>query len=247
MTAPPPVPGRRRAGVTPVPLIKRLSERLGPWISVVTFVVGTAWGLYQYTEKNKAERVGETLKFVREFQTVKVKASEGATPKPEEMTLRDAYYALNEPMVEIATLLREEAQGRCAPQGCQCPSKAFGSCATAMTVEISKKNRSQVKALNYFLDALAFCALEKTCDPQATASYFGGVMFGFVQNNCTYFEAEKARWRSDRVDDARIVEFLLRHHADIQARPAAARTHWFRCVDHRAIEDEYVRARKVWR
>lgn len=207
-------------------------SNVGPWISVATFLGGTVWGLYQYTERNTAERVAETLKFVREFQTVKVPGGNVA-----EATLRDAHFAINEKIANVGAklALESEAQMPCEGVDCLCPKRDFPACLDAETKQISIGNAAQVKALNHFFDALAFCALEKTCDPEATASYFGSAMFGFVQNHCTYFEKQQQIWRTEEPDDARIVQFLLKHHFPrLQVLPK--RKYWMRCVKHRDME-----------
>jgi hypothetical protein len=103
-------------------------------------------------------------------------------------------------MVAVATRFTAEAKARLVTKGdapafsgsqCTCAQGDFTKCMYDQTLAILQGHRVEVKALNYFLDALAFCALEKTCDPNATASYFGDIMLGFMQNNCPYFESEK--------------------------------------------------------
>lgn len=201
---------------------KDTTDRIVPWLTVAFVVCGGGFGLAQYTGQLHSERVQETMKFVREYQSIQ---KDGSSVRG---SLEDLLEKGRKAMV-VAT------DGTKTPTNEREKRERRQRILNEVVRSVRQKNlEPKVNEVLDFLTTIAICARERSCDTRATVAYFGGPMFDFLNDYCGVLEEYGRKWNTTFGDE--IFWFIYRNDVHLQRPKAPGQELRFFCERYREIE-----------
>lgn len=243
---------------------KHVTDRITPWIALVAAIIGGGAGLWEYADKNKAERVRRVL----DSYTAYIKEDAGKSLKGD---LRLALDTLVPLTTVRCTWMKERAkdlsaiaestgglptasavsQIDCADFDARSKLYAIAlrdSARTAIRAAVDKEREqllkkdpqtkySAVKVLDFFNSIIA-CVNSNGCDNTTAYSIFAGDMVDLLNGFCRTFD-ERARAWNDKPKDVEVARFLVQNGARLAVLGASSdknRRHLFYCEHLHKVE-----------
>ena len=223
-------------------------DKVLPVMTFTLAVLGTVFGLFQYSQNNKAARVNRVLELHRTYV-----GTSGGSVRPlfefwEQYTSDWRHAVVSVKCDYLNELERDDISSKF---DCKDPtvgdllgkvelSEAEGEILRNRIDTYTLKSLSEpevsanLKRVLYTFRQVIICVEQSACDRLAAVQFFGSDMLSFVNGACPLFKKEGQAWKTPAPDTI-IAQFLTDNFDELKVpRPKPGRN-LFWCTDHRSI------------